>query len=88
MNHPPECLSPIYLFLASHLSKRRYYGKIINQQIIFEIIHMIRTTFSGQKYNLNEIMSAMKQKLTKSMYSVMRKNQELIDFIINRRYLT
>ncbi len=79
---PPEDISPIYLFLASHLSSRRYKGKIINQMILFELLTKLKTAISNNSFDIKELTKSMKDKLRKDMYGLLRRNQELIDFIL------
>lgn len=79
---PPEDISPIYLFLASDLSSRRYKGKIINQMILFELLTKLKTAISNNSFDIKELTKSMKDKLRKDMYGLLRKNQELIDFIL------
>ncbi len=79
---PPEDISPIYLFLASDLSSRQYKGKIINQMILFELLTKLKTAISNNSFDIKELTKSMKDKLRKGMYGLLRKNQELIDFIL------
>jgi 3-oxoacyl-[acyl-carrier protein] reductase len=79
---PPETISPLYLFLASNLSTRRYPGKIINQHFIAELLKKFKAKISGDNFYINEIMEAVKPELTKDMNSFMRKNLELIEFML------
>jgi len=79
---PPEDISPIYLFLASDLSSLRYKGKIINQMILFELLTKLKTAISNNSFDIKELTKSMKDKLRKGMYGLLRKNQELIDFIL------
>ena len=79
---PPETISPLYLFLASELSTKRYQGKIINQHFIAELLKMLRNEILGENFEIKEFVQLYKQKLKKDLYSVMRKNQELIDFML------
>lgn len=79
---PPEDISPIYLFLASDLSSRGYKGKIINQMILFELLTKLKTAINNNSFDIKELTKSMKDKLRKGMYGLLRKNQELIDFIL------
>lgn len=85
---PPEDISPIYLFLASDLSSLRYKGKIINQIILFELLTKLKTAISNNSFDIKELTKSMKDKLRKGMYGLLRKNQELIDFILKYQELT
>ena len=78
----PEAIAPIYLFLASKLSSRHYKGKIINQMLLFELLSKIKIKVNHKDFNIKEITKSMKTELRKGEYSLLRKNQELIDFLI------
>jgi len=79
----PEAIAPIYLFLASELSFRRYQGKIINQMLLYDLLPKIKKEVNQIDFNIKEIIKIMKSKLKKGEYSLLRKNQELIDFLIS-----
>ncbi|MFX1409509.1 MAG: SDR family NAD(P)-dependent oxidoreductase [Promethearchaeota archaeon] len=78
----PEDISPIYLFLASYLSTQKYKGKIINQMVLYELLTELKNFISNNSFNIKELTKNMKEKLRKGMYEILRKNQELIDFIL------
>ncbi len=78
----PEAIAPIYLFLASDLSARHYKGKIINQMLLFELLPKIKIKVNDRDFNIKEITKSIKSELRKGEYSLLRKNQELIDFLI------
>ena len=78
----PELIAPIYLFLASDLSARNYKGKIINQMLLYDFLPKIRNKVNTLDFNIKEIIKSMKSELRKGEYSLLRKNQELIDFLI------
>lgn len=77
-----EAIAPIYLFLASHLSFRRYKGRIINQMLLYELLPKIKKEVNQMDFDIKEITKSMKSKLRKGEYSLLRKNQDLIDFLI------
>ncbi|MFX1315821.1 MAG: SDR family NAD(P)-dependent oxidoreductase [Promethearchaeota archaeon] len=79
---PPEDISPIYLFLASYLSRRRYKGRIVNQMMLYELLTELKSVISNNSFNIKELTRNMEEKLRKGMYELLRKNQELIDFIL------
>ena len=56
--------------------------KIINQHFIAELLKTLKNEISGEEFDIKEMVRCMKEKLTKSMYSVLRKNQDLIDFML------
>jgi hypothetical protein len=78
----PEAISPIYLFLASELSDQKYRGKIINQMILFELLPKLKNAISSKSFDIKELTKDMKEKLRKNMYGLLRKNQDLIDFLL------
>ncbi|MFX1570275.1 MAG: SDR family NAD(P)-dependent oxidoreductase [Promethearchaeota archaeon] len=78
----PETIAPIYLFLASDLSARHYKGMIINQMLLYDLLPKIKNKVDNLDSNIKEIIKSMKSKLRKGEYSLLRKNQELIDFLI------
>lgn len=79
---PPEAISPIYLFLASNLAKRRYMGKIINQHTLFELLLEIEKKIGGSDYNIDDLVKSMKENLSKTKYERFRENKDLIDFLL------
>ncbi len=78
----PEAIAPIYVFLASDLSFKRYQGKIINQMLLFDLLPKIKKEVNNTDFKIRAITKSMKSKLRKGEYSLLRKNQELIDFLI------
>lgn len=80
----PEQVSPVYLFLASDLSKRRYKGKAINLWLLFELLPILKKEINGKEYDIKKIRTAMKDKLKKEMYEFFRQNEELVDFMLKR----
>jgi NAD(P)-dependent dehydrogenase (short-subunit alcohol dehydrogenase family) len=79
---PPEALAPMYLFFASDLSSGRYKGKVINQLMLFELLPIIRSKISSIDFDINELLSSMKENLSKQRYTFFRQNKELIEFIL------
>ena len=80
---PPEVIAPLYLFFASDTSKRKYKGKVINQFMLNEVIGYIREEIGSKEYEIKEIVNLMKFKLNKEHHTMLRKNQEVFDFMIN-----
>jgi len=80
----PEKIAPIYLFLASNLSKKRYAGTIVNQYLLYELLPKIKRELK-KEINITDvnIKESMKNKLKKSEYTLLRKNLELIEFLLN-----
>ncbi len=79
---PPEEIAPLYLFFAGESSKRKYKGKVINQQMLNEIMSYIRAEFGTKEYEIKEIVNLMKDTLNKEQHTMLRKNQELFDFML------
>lgn len=79
---PPEEIAPLYLFFASESSKRKYKGKVINQLMLNGIMSYIRAEFGSKEYEIKEIVNLMKDTLNKEQYTMLRKNQELFDFML------
>ncbi|MFX1257409.1 MAG: SDR family NAD(P)-dependent oxidoreductase [Promethearchaeota archaeon] len=79
---PPEAISPIYLFLASDLSKSNYMGKVINQWVLFELLPKLRKEISRKDYEIETFIVSMKEKLKKDIYNFLKKNEELVDFML------
>ena len=80
----PDQVSPVYLFLASDLSKRRYKGKAINLWLLFELLPILKKEINGKEYEIKKIRTAMKDNLKKDMYEFFRQNEELVDFMLKR----
>ncbi len=80
---PPEKIAPLYLFLASESSKRKYKGKVINQLMLNEIVNTIQTELGSKEYKIREIIDLMKDTLNKDQHTMLRKNQELFEFMLN-----
>ena len=80
----PQQVSPVYLFLASDLSKRRYKGKAINVWLLFELLPILKNEITSKDYNIKKLRTDMKDKLKKDMYEFFRQNEELVDFMLKR----
>jgi 3-oxoacyl-[acyl-carrier protein] reductase len=78
----PEAIAPVYLFLASNLSSKKYKGKIINQMLLFDLLPKVKKEMYNIDINIKELTNSMKSKLRKDEYILFRKNQDLIDFLI------
>jgi NAD(P)-dependent dehydrogenase (short-subunit alcohol dehydrogenase family) len=79
---PPEEIAPLYLFFASESSKRKYKGKVINQIMLHDAVKEIRQEIGDKEYGIKEIVNLMKNKMNKEYYVMLRKNQELFDFML------
>lgn len=78
----PEKIAPIYLFLASELSRKKYRGQIINQYLLFQLIPILQEEIREGLFSIEKLTIKLKDKLNKNMYELLRKNQELIEFIL------
>jgi hypothetical protein len=67
------------------LSRKKYGGKIINQQALFEVISKLKKEIGGKDFEIKEIVKLMKEKLNKEQHALLRENQELIDFLFKYR---
>ena len=79
---PPEEIASVYLFLASDVSKRKYRGQVINHLMLNEIIRIIKENFGDNQFEIKELINLMEEKLNKEYFTVLRKNQEMFDFIL------
>ena len=84
---PPEAISPIYLFLASNLAGRRYNGKVLNQQLLFELLPELQKEIAEVDYDIKELLKLMKGKLSTQINDLFRKNLELVDFLLKYKKL-
>jgi NAD(P)-dependent dehydrogenase (short-subunit alcohol dehydrogenase family) len=80
---PPKAIAPLYLFLASDRSKRKYKGSVINQLMLNEIINAIQEEIGDKKVEIKEILNLMSDKLNKDYFTMLRRNQDLFDFMLN-----
>ncbi|MBD3254207.1 MAG: SDR family NAD(P)-dependent oxidoreductase [Candidatus Lokiarchaeota archaeon] len=79
----PDEIAPIYLFLASSLSERKYKGELINQQRLFQILTDINAALDPMHASMKEILNKMKEQFGKDSYRFLRKNKDLIEFMLN-----
>ncbi len=79
---PPEKIAPIFLFLASDISKRRYKGRYIEEMLIRELLPKVKTEIKGNDWDIKDLTRAMKGKVTKGLYRILVKDKELIDFML------
>jgi len=79
----PEEIAPIYLYLASDLPSRKYYGEPINQHYLFEILNEIKNNLVQESTEINILINSLKEKLKKVQYEIFRKNKELIEFLLS-----
>jgi 3-oxoacyl-[acyl-carrier protein] reductase len=80
---PPNEVSPIYLFLASSLSDKKYDGEIVNEYFISQILSKIKEGVNYNETSIGSILKVMKDKLTKGLYRELRRNKELIEFLLS-----
>jgi len=78
----PMKISPIFLFLASDISKRRYKGRYIKEMLIRELLPIIRAEIKGNDWDMKELTRNVKSKLTKGLYKILVKDRELIEFLL------
>ena len=55
--------------------------------MLHEAIKEIRREIKDKKYGIKEIVDLMKDKMNKDYYVMMRKNQELFDFMLNYKII-
>ena len=79
---PPEAISPLYLFLASNTIKRPYKGRVIDEYSLSKVISGIKEENFKPDFNIKDYLKLKKLKLSKDTYSLLRKNQELVEFMI------
>jgi 3-oxoacyl-[acyl-carrier protein] reductase len=82
--YPPEYISLIYLFLASDLAKKKYQGRVINQQELFSGLHSVQEQMSYTSQNHKNALSSLKEQLNKDIYSQISRNSELGEFLLDQ----
>ena len=82
--YPPEYISLIYLFLASKLAKKKYQGRIINQQDLFSGLYKVQEEMSNASENYKNALYSLKEQLNKDLYSLLSRNSELAEFLLER----
>jgi len=79
---PPEAIAPLYLFLASNTIKQPYKGRVIDEWSLSELLLLLRKSIESNDFDVKELLKSMKEKLSKDMYTLFRKNQELVEFML------
>jgi NAD(P)-dependent dehydrogenase (short-subunit alcohol dehydrogenase family) len=82
--YPPEYISLIYLFLASKLAKKKYQGKVINQQELFSGLNAVQEHMSNTSENYKNALNFLKEYLNKDIYSLLSRNSELAEFLLKQ----
>ena len=82
--YPPEHISLIYLFLASELTKKKYQGRVINQQDLFSGLYLVQEKLSNNSENYKNILNSLKEQLNKDVYSLLSRNSELVEFLLGQ----
>lgn len=78
----PEEVSPIYLFLASDLAKKKYRGRLVNHFLLRDLLTKLRSQIGGVDFKIKEIVDSTRGQLGKEMHAYLRKNPELVDFLL------
>ncbi len=85
ISHGPEVMAPIYLFLASDLSKRPYKGRLIDHYSFFELLAKLQketAEINVEDINIKDLLKSTKERFNKDTHTLFRKNQELVDFML------
>ena len=79
---PPEYISPAYLFLASDLAIKKYRGRVLELNIIVDLLPILQEEVGGRDLELKELTKLASEKFRKNQFKIYRKNSELIDFML------
>lgn len=79
---PPEYISPAYLFLASDLAIKKYRGRVLELNIIVDLLPILQEEVGGRGLELKELTKLASEKFRKNQFKIYRKNSELIDFML------
>jgi 3-oxoacyl-[acyl-carrier protein] reductase len=82
---PPEYISPAYLFLASDLAIKKYRGRVLELNIIVDLLPILQEEVGGRDLELKELTKVASEKFRKNQFKIYRKNSELIDFMLKYR---
>ena len=82
--YPPEYISLVYLFLASQRAKKKYQGRVINQQDLFSGLYSVQEQISSTSENFKNALNSLKEQLNKDLYSVLSRNSELAEFLLEQ----
>jgi 3-oxoacyl-[acyl-carrier protein] reductase len=82
--YPPEYISLIYLFLASELAKKKYQGRVINQQDLFAGLYAVQEEMSNTSENYKNALISLKEQLNKDVSSLLSRNSELAEFLLEQ----
>lgn len=82
--YPPEFISLIYLFLASKLAKKKFQGRVINQQDLFSGLYSVQEQMSNSSEDYKNTLNYLKERLSKDIYSLLSRNNELAEFLLEQ----
>jgi 3-oxoacyl-[acyl-carrier protein] reductase len=82
--YPPKYISLIYLFLASELAKKKYGGRVINQQDLFSGLNLLQERMLNSTESYKKVLNSLKEKLDKDMYTLLSRNSELAEFLLEQ----
>jgi len=84
--YPPEYVSAIYLFLVSNLAKKKYRGRVINQQALFSGLYQIQPLMKDRTEDFKTTLVSLRDQLGKEIYSLISKNSELVQFLLEKDF--
>lgn len=84
--YPPEYVSAIYLFLASNLAKKKYRGRVINQQALFSGLYQIQNNLKATAVDFKITLNSLRDQLGKETYTLLSKNSELAQFLLEKDF--
>ena len=79
---PPEVISPAYLFLASDLAKKKYKGRVVELNIICDFLPILKEEFHNRELETREFVKLAEAKIKKDQFKVLKKNAELVAFML------
>jgi len=82
--YPSKYISLIYLFLASELAKKKYQGRVINQQELFSGLYTIQEEIPNTSKNYKIALNSLKEQLNKEVHSLLSRNSELAEFLLEQ----
>jgi hypothetical protein len=79
---PPEYISPVYLFLASDLAKKKYKGRVLELHTVCDILPVLSEAIGEKEVEIKECKTIADECLKIDQLKVFKKNSELIDFML------